>query len=299
MSFSINSVFFALAVSLSGSAFAFPPMPGERHDVGGYKLHIHCKGEGAPTVIIDVGLGDDSTDWLPVQVAAASTSKVCVFDRPGYGWSDFGPRPRDSSRIVSELEVLLKNADIPPPYVMVGHSFGGYNVRLFAANNPDDIAGMILVDSSHERQHEQLEIKLPQNPGRGSNVLILQKSSEIDYHADKHVMLRERAYRASVAEITAMHQSATQVQQNAVIPSIPLIVISRGRSDWMGNEAAAQREKIWTRLQQDLTRLSPLSRHIFAHKSGHAIPQQQPEIIVDAISQVIELARIRETSAVQ
>ncbi|HAO24720.1 MAG TPA: alpha/beta hydrolase, partial [Methylophaga sp.] len=149
------------SVSAPLIAAEFPAIPGKRFDVGGYQLHINCTGSGSPTVIVDVGLGDDSTDWQLIQQAVSNHSKICVFDRPGYGWSDFGPSPRTSNRIADELETLLEQADIPPPYILVGHSFGGYNIRIFAANNPQMVAGMVLVDASHEDQYKQFQIKLP------------------------------------------------------------------------------------------------------------------------------------------
>mgnify|MGYP003625475920 FL=1 len=111
------------SVSTPIIAAEFPAIPGQRYDVGGYQLHINCTGSGSPTVLVDVGLGDDSTDWLPIQQAISQNSRICIFDRAGYGWSDFGPAPRTSNRIAQELEILLEEADIPAPYILVGHSY--------------------------------------------------------------------------------------------------------------------------------------------------------------------------------
>jgi pimeloyl-ACP methyl ester carboxylesterase len=281
------------SVSTPILAAEFPAIPGQRFDVGGYQLHIHCTGKGSPTVLVDVGLGDDSTDWLPIQQAISQNSRICVFDRAGYGWSDFGPAPRTSKRIARELEILLEEADIPAPYVLVGHSFGGYNIRIFAANNPEMVAGMVLVDASHEDQYNQFKIKLPNNFNRRGTIMILPKSTDSMAHADKPPVLRERAFHAARAEISALEQSAVQVQQNAAIPFVPLIVISRGKPEWYGDLVLQQREKTWIDLQQDLTRLSPISQHMFAHQSGHAIPHEQPEIIIEAIEQVLTQANAR------
>lgn len=283
-----------LSISTPLTAAEFPAIPGQRFDVGGYQLHIHCTGAGSPTVIVDVGLGDDSTDWLPIQQAVSDTSRICVFDRPGYGWSDFGPSPRTSKKIAQELETLLREADIPPPYVLVGHSFGGYNIRVFAANNPETVAGMILVDASHEDQYNRFQIKLPSNLKRHGTIMILPKSTDSLAHADKPPVLRERAFHAARAEISALEESAVQLQQNAVIPVVPLIVISRGKPEWYGNVGLQQREKMWIDLQQDLSRLSPISTHMFAHQSGHAIPHEQPEIIVEAIEQLVSQVQSRK-----
>ena len=267
-----------------------PPMEGHRYNVGGYDLHISCMGHGQPTVIIDSGLGDDSYDWMPIQKKSAKYSQVCVYDRAGYGWSDAGPAPRTSDKIARELTILLKKASIRPPYILVGHSFGGYNVRVFTADHPKEVEGMILVDASHEQQYKLLNIKLPPSYRRKS-VLVQPMPTDEMANSTKPPYLQERAYRAAIKEIAFMRESAREVQQLPVMPRIPLIVISRGESAWKGSPAARKREKIWTKLQNDLTKLSPLSEHIFAFKSGHDVPREQPDIIVDAIAHMVRETR--------
>lgn len=269
-----------------------PPMPGNRYDIGSHRLHINCMGKGSPTVIIDTGLGDDSSDWQTILQQSAPITKTCIYDRSGYGWSDYGPRPRNSRRIAYELGLLLDAANISPPYILVGHSFGGFNLRLFAASHPDDIAGLILVESSHELQYDRLNIKLPPPYKGRRNIVIVAKETESTTDSNKPQILRDHAYRTAGEEIAALYQSARQVQLYGKIPTVPLIVISRGKAEWFGDINAQNREKTWLELQQDLMRLSPLSQHIFANNSGHDIPQQQPEIIIEAIIQVTRLARV-------
>ncbi|PHS71072.1 MAG: alpha/beta hydrolase [Methylophaga sp.] len=275
------------------SAAEMPPTPGDRYDIGGYRLHIQCMGEGKPTTIIDTGLGDDSSDWQIILQQSSQLTRTCLYDRAGYGWSDYGPRPRNSRRIAYELGLLLQAAKIPPPYILVGHSFGGFNLRLFAASHPNDIAGLILVESSHERQYERLNIKLPPPYKGRRNIVITPIQTPNSSDKNKHQLLRDHAYRTAGEEIAALYESSRQVQRFGHIPTVPLIVISRGKPEWSGNAKAQQREKIWIELQQDLTHLSPLSQHIFAHHSGHDIPQQQPEIIIEAISTMINLVQRR------
>ncbi|MDT8310632.1 MAG: alpha/beta hydrolase [Methylophaga sp.] len=284
-------IFLLLSISSASLANQFPPAPGERYDIGGYQVHIHCVGKGSPTVIVDVGLGDDSTDWLPVQAGVSANSRICVFDRPGYGWSDFGPQPRNSMRIAYELEMLLARAEIKPPYIMVGHSFGGYNIRVFTASNPDKVKGMVLVDASHEDQYDRFEISLPQNYNRRSNILVLPKTSSGESNINKPKVLRERAFHAARAEISSLSQSALQVQQLPKLPDIPLVIVSRGKPEWFGEISQQAREKTWTNMQQELYLLSTKSQHVFANESGHDIPQYQPQIIIDAINNVIEQSR--------
>jgi pimeloyl-ACP methyl ester carboxylesterase len=126
----------------------FPP-PGRLVDVGGHRLHIYCTGGGTPAVVMDSGFPGSSLSWTFVQPEVAKFTRACSYDRAGLGWSDAGPTPRTSRQIVEELHVLLVNARVGRPYVLVGHSFGAFTVRLYASTYPDEVAGMVLVDPIH------------------------------------------------------------------------------------------------------------------------------------------------------
>jgi pimeloyl-ACP methyl ester carboxylesterase len=128
------------------------PQIGKSVDVGGYKLNLNCTGQGSPTVILDSGLGGLALSWQGVQGEVEKFTRVCTYDRGGYGWSDPGPMPRTSAQIVKELHTLLQNSGEKPPYILVGHSSGGFNVRVYNGQYPDDVVGMVLVDASHEDQ---------------------------------------------------------------------------------------------------------------------------------------------------
>jgi pimeloyl-ACP methyl ester carboxylesterase len=126
----------------------FPP-PGRLIDVGGWRLHLNCSGEskqGRPTVILESGLGDFSVEWSLVQPRIAPVARVCSYDRAGDGWSDLGPHPRTLHQIVYELHTLLEKANVRPPYVLVGHSYGGWLVQLYASDYRTQVAGLVLVD---------------------------------------------------------------------------------------------------------------------------------------------------------
>lgn len=127
------------------------PMPlGRLIDIGGYALHLHETGRGSPTVVLVAGGGDFSFDWSLVQPEAAKFTRVCSYDRAGQAWSDPGPYPRTMKQDAYELHLLLQAACVPPPYVLVGHSIGGLIVRLYATAHPESVAGMVLVDPTHE-----------------------------------------------------------------------------------------------------------------------------------------------------
>ena len=142
----------------------YPPL-GELIEVHGHKMHLYCLGTGSPTVVLESGLGDMMLNWHKVQVETASFSRVCAYDRAGFGWSDPLDEPVYSPRVAESLHTLLKNADIPAPYVLVGHSLGGIHVRNFAHQYPDEIAGIVLVDSAHDIQRAE-------DPDEGKNPLL-------------------------------------------------------------------------------------------------------------------------------
>lgn len=133
----------------------YPP-PGELVDVGGHSLHINCVGEGSPTVILESGSGATSVDWANIQPEVADSTRVCAYDRAGSGWSEPGPGPGDPQQIARELHTLLGNARIDGPYVLVGHSFGGLYIRMYADLYPNEVEGMVLVDSSHPEQSKRM-----------------------------------------------------------------------------------------------------------------------------------------------
>ena len=128
---------------------SYPPI-GKLVNIGSHQLHIYPTGEGSPTVVFEAGGASWSLDWNLVQTEIAKFTRVCSYDRAGFGWSESGPNPRTSEQIVSELHALLTKAEIEKPYILVGASFGGHTVRLFSKKYPDEVAGIVLLDARHE-----------------------------------------------------------------------------------------------------------------------------------------------------
>jgi hypothetical protein len=155
----LNPVLAVLIICSVGGAYetigsatdANVAMRGQLVNVGSYRLHIDCTGSGTPTVVLEPGGGASAATLGLIAPAVAHTTRVCIYDRAGRGWSDPAPSPQDGTQIAAALHTLLNRAHVPGPYVLAGHSFGGLYVRSFAAQYPDDVAGLVLIDSTGER----------------------------------------------------------------------------------------------------------------------------------------------------
>ena len=249
-------------------------------DVGGYQLYIMCDGQGSPTVILDAGLGGTHGAWATVQPSVATFTRVCSYDRAGLGDSDPGPTPRTSQQIVKELHALLDNAGVAGPYMLVGHSFGGFNTRLYAGQYPQDVVGLVLVESTQVDQDDRLLAALPQQqPDEDAGLAAYRK----ELHEDL----------VQGPEPIAFKTSASQVRAYTSLGALPLIVLSAGQSVFpeFPPDMAAKLDQTWRDLQQSLTHLSSNSKQIIAERSGHCIQCSQPDLVVDAVRQVTEAVR--------
>ena len=137
-------------------------MTGQLIDVGGHRLHLNCTGSGSPTVVLQPGGGDFSSVMAWIAPAVAADTRVCVYDRAGRGWSEPADSPQDATQIATDLHTLLQRGNVPGPYVLAGHSFGGLYVLTHADRYPDDVAGMVLIDSTNPATDGR--------PGQGNGV---------------------------------------------------------------------------------------------------------------------------------
>jgi len=290
------------------------PLPGKLVDVGGHRLHIHCTGEGSPTVVMDAGGAGSCLDWSLVQPEVARFTRVCTFDRAGLGWSDPGPKPRSSQRIVEELDTLLSNAGIDGPYVMVGQSYGGMNVRLVASQYPDKVAGMILVDAAHEDWAEiklrapwktrlaedarELKSQLDPILARLGWLRLSRRPMGVAQGLPKEVQtiatalgLRSRAYDWVWGISTSIEVSDTHLRNSSPLPDIPLSVLSAHIRHRPWGIPADDADRYWMTLQADLASRVPNSTHTVSEKGGHNLHISDSKLVIDAIRKIVEAVR--------
>lgn len=292
----------------------FPP-PGQLVDVGGFKLHLHCLGTaptGSPTVIFDAGGGRWSIDWRLIQPTISQTTRACVYDRAGLGWSEASPHPRTSRQMMTELHTLLQNATIAPPYLLVGHSLGGQNIRLYADAYPDEVVGLALIESAHEEQWGRLPAgvkefrdasaqqfrfvahlanlgilrlvpdRLPQIPAMPAALRPLYTAGlvQADY------------YNTFAEEVRLVDESAIQVAATGDVDDLPLVVVTARHSfNAYANTPMplAESDQVWLVLQKELATLSTRSVHHISANATHNITYDDPALVLQAIQQVLAL----------
>ncbi|HEU5014806.1 MAG TPA: alpha/beta hydrolase [Roseiflexaceae bacterium] len=286
-------------------------------DVGSYRLHLLGMGRrmpGQPAVILVAGAGGFSLTWSLVQPVVAQFAQVYSYDRGGYGWSDSAPAgmPRDAACAARELDTLLARARIAPPYLLVGHSFGGFVARRYAAEHPQDVAGMVLVDADHEDEWTE---RFPPAHRNGLRLVtrMLRVMAALGYIGFPQALVRlnllplgslarlpretrrmavrlgySRSSLAALAsEFAALEASSAQMRGSDNLGDRPLVVIRHGlpgpTAPGVSAEQAAQIERTAAAAQADLARLSSRGKLITAEQSGHDIMLDQPAVISDAI----------------
>jgi pimeloyl-ACP methyl ester carboxylesterase len=230
-------------------------------------LFLGCAGSGSPTVVLVSGLGVYSGTWLAgVEQRVAATTTVCRYDRPGLGQSRLATGHPDGSQMLAQLRALLARAAVPGPYVVVGASLGGLVAQLYARTAPDDVAGVVLVDSLHPDLDTQIEKLL-------SRKAALQRRAELELN-------RERVRFGDIL------RTEREVAAAPPWPEIPLVVLRHGVPF-----TPRSVEALWRRLQQDLAASTPDGRLVVAAKSGHRIAEQQPALLAQAVIDVVKEVR--------
>jgi pimeloyl-ACP methyl ester carboxylesterase len=271
--------------------FAAVPAPGRLVQVEGRKMHIWCSGSGAPTVILETGLGGTTAGWGFVQPETAKFTRVCSYDRAGMGYSDTGPSPRTARRIAYELAQLLDRGGIRGPLVLVGASIGGFAVRVFASEYPDKAAGLVLVDATHEDALDPppaLARFVPLLSWTGVLRLLgvsfelapASLSPSVRKFA-RATQFRAAAYDTAADELLHAPESAAEVKKTRHQLAIPVVVVTGGRGS----------DRRWRELQQDQVQLSPRGCLVIAEESGHVVPVDQPRVVVDAIHAIVDAVK--------
>jgi pimeloyl-ACP methyl ester carboxylesterase len=238
-----------------------------RVDIGGRSLFLHCIGRGSPTVILEVGWPGDgslsSSEWDKVQPNVALMTRVCSYDRAGTGQSDPPPSgTRTVDDVVDDLHALLSAAGVAGPYVLVGHSFGGFVIRVFAGRYPDEIAGLVFVDSAQPRFFERIAHLLPPPPAEGEQGPPPPPDPEgIDIMTSQEL--------ADAAPLP---------------PAIPVVVLTHGGT-WGTPPGIPylETEAIWQDLQAELAARYG-GRLIQAENAGHFIHRDRPDYVIEAIT---------------
>lgn len=269
--------------------------PGQFVHMGLQVMYIDCLGDDSPTVLIDVGLGDSSANWYRIAKQLSAEVKTCVYDRGGYGWSDPGPGARTTAQIAHELNMLLDLAAVPGPYVLVGHSFGGFTAQYFAARYPEKVAGAVLVDSSHPQQVTRLAA-LDKSGNQAALITTRQNSAPEDMNPFErrwfYLNSSRKAVFAQMDELKNFRESAGQVTKIGPMRDIPLAVLTRSKSQLPVIKGLSM-EAEWQDMQKDLLNLSADSWQRIVPESGHNIYKDAPEIVISNIMQVVKKVRKR------
>jgi pimeloyl-ACP methyl ester carboxylesterase len=269
----------------------YPP-PGKLIDLGGYHVHLYCTGQGSPTVILEHGLDGSYLDWRKVQPQIAGFTRVCSYDRAGYGWSDRSPKPRVPGAMAAELHTLLENAGEKPPFVLVGHSMGAFNALMFAHLYPKEVSAVVLVDGSHPEESlpfpwkQQVSLRFLQltMPFGLPRLRRWCAGGDPELQGLRAAVNCKARVFATHYEQWSMFPAAAAEMRNVTSPlNIPVIVISRDPA--VGRNPAA--EQRWAQGQKRLLQFSSNSTQVVAEGSGHGIPGQRPDLIVEAVRRLL------------
>lgn len=291
-------------------------IPGELVNLNGKQIHFYCVGEGKPTVILENGTWGSYPDWMDIMDGAKDTTRICSYDRLGIGWSSLNGGPTSAKKITDTLKSVLTKKGITHKIILVGFSAGGLYVRKYAETYPNDVAGVVLVDSAHEQQ----VVRNAYRPNKTQvvnlcsalswtglvRILGLMDSDVPSTFDSERGLAQKRVYYRSQFCSGLLEQSAGFPREFTGKPpkslgSLPLTVISSGKTlreqgfgALFSSEFLDSHEKTWPILQKELASLSTDSEFVVAGNSGHAIAIEQPEVVIEAILTMVRRVRSAE-----
>jgi pimeloyl-ACP methyl ester carboxylesterase len=278
-------------------------------DIGGRKIYLECHGEGSPTVVLVAGGSSSARYWTDdllhpdaprtmVMPEVAKFTRVCAYDRPGTyaeingeivpSRSDPVAQPRTAPEMVEELHALLQGTEVPGPYVLAGHSWGGFMARFYAATYPDEVVGLVLVDAYTELLEEVM------SPEKWQALVRLNQElgSDVVHQIPGYGDAESTGYGANDA---AMREAVAA----SPLPPLPLAVLAHGKPFAQSADAPGfapgELEKYLLAANEAQAALVPNARSTVATESGHDIHQDQPELVIEAIRQVVEGVRSSDT----
>ncbi|HTG94831.1 MAG TPA: alpha/beta hydrolase [Pyrinomonadaceae bacterium] len=240
----------------------------QKVDVGGHSLNLLMGGQGSPAVVFEGGFGTGIASWSTVQKEVAAFARTVSYDRAGLGQSELGPKPRSAKQIATELHTALEKAGIKPPYVLVGHSFGGIYVRVFADMYPKEVVGMVLIDPSQESFNDWL------------------KKSQLARLKDAQAQIA-KAPEGVQAEAAATEVSYGEARVAKVPPGIPVTLLSATEDETMPADA----RRLWIEKHEEWIATVPGGKHIVVEKTQHFIQAQQPKLVIETIQQMLNSKR--------
>jgi pimeloyl-ACP methyl ester carboxylesterase len=275
----------ALIEALGGENAPPTIVPGGRFsgwfDVGGRRLFLRCVGHHSPTVVFEGGL---SSDWYHLQNQVAPFTRACSWDHPGGPRSRSEPDsgPRTARDVAVDLHALLAAARVPGPYVLAGHSNGGLYTQLYASTHPDQVAGLVLIDAVHSTYHQRrLALFKPLLPADQWEAL-----------RQDAITVKHRLLDPEQVDIWTSERQTRQALRHAPLRPMPLVALAHGRSHDPGAPFVEEDERLWRQLQRELSQLVEGGRLVVATESGHNIQDEQPELVLDAIRDVVHAVRM-------
>ena len=285
--------------------------PGQMYQVNGHPMRIACTGSGSPTIVLDAGLGNDGLIWGGVQPALAKTTRVCSYDRAGFGWSDALPPPRDADHIADELHGLLAAAKIDGPIVLMGHSIAGMYIRDYATRYPAEAAGLIFVDGSTPLQEQNPAFKaafakkpfdwihtlqrralfsmgIPRLSGACSRGFPGFDARAARLQAEDLCHLQ---WNAIDAEMESFDRSGMETVHTGPYGALPVLIFSQDTAKATAGDEPPDVAKAWNQMQEDLKKLSTRSRRIIAKGSTHYVQLDRSELIEREVPLFIEQIR--------